>query len=344
MTIEAEGKKPEITNDSVSDALGAADRQFDGKPTSDEAGADALLSGHPAEDASLTPDEETPGQGEGAGGKPKETPPGEKPGEEEPKFTPRFKDQEEAEGKLTEQEQAVGRLATDLEETKSLLLRALANQSGQPAGQPASETIPPEKDFVKTRRREAMSDVEALDPDEEDYKDKVADAQAKADKDIQDHYHKQLKAEVAAEQTDGDSKAAVQVQISEAMKEAGLDPVTDSPDSGMFSHYSNRFQVVGTQLIDTTTKLPVSTQDAINKTVGMVKTYKLNALEEYKVTEAQRKAEEKQDGDQPLGRGSAVPGGSPGQSGDPKDDSEKKWDKPMSLRAVVGNVEAARVI
>lgn len=326
-------EKPKAVKDTLEEALETVDRTFDGEPVSKEEGAgeDSAMSGHPATE-SEEPEKEIEkesGSEEEAG---KETP------EETPKATPKYKSHEEAETAAAEGQRQITKLAMQLQESNDLLLKTLAGQRGEQSPEtPVAPSVPDLAEFVKERRKEVLDEIEKLDPDDNDYKEQVANAQAKADSDILKHYQDIQDANRKAEderRSEEESRANTERantqttinQAQKAMKEAGLNSELDSADSVLFWSLS---QLTPKEKDG----VPVSMDDQIAYCIDAVNKYKNEALDNYKTEEAKRLAEKTQE-DQPLDRGAGGPSR--------KDEGKPEAAKPVTLSSVVDAVTESR--
>jgi len=285
------------------------------------------MSGHPAAES----EEPEPGkEGEPEPGKEGEAEPGkegeETPGEK-PEATPKYKSQEEAEAAAAEGQRQITKFSMELQETKDLLLKALATRESklEEKETPAVESA---ADFMKRTRKEALDAIEALDPDDEGHKDNVAGIQAKADEDILKHYQEESNSLAVQQKEKSEGMQAIVDQAGKAMKDAGLNPERGSEDSVLFWGLA---QITPQQKDGA----PVSMDDQIAHCINAVTKYKNDALDNYKTEEAKRQAEEIQD-DQPLDRGV----GGPLKKGEEKPGPTK----PVTLGSVVDDVMESRVI
>ena len=334
---EAE-EKPQVVKDTLEGVLESTEQRFGDQDVPEEgAGEESSLSGHPASEESEEPEvklgkepgseeEQTP---EGGKEKPEEGEQKPKEGEEgKPPAEPKYKSHEEAEAAALEGQRKITQLSEELQESKDLLLKALAGQRGEPKGtkqeEPSTETV---TDFVKRRRRETLDEIEALDPDDENHKAKVAEIQAKADEDILKRFQADQAEERKRQDAEKSETQKVIDQAETAMKEAGLNALPDSEDSILFW-----------ALTDMAPKRqdgrPLSLEDQIQWTINKTLTYKNQALDSYKAEQARQRAEQAQE-EQPLGRGS---GGPPEKKGKPE------IVKPDTLGSVIEQVAESRVI
>jgi len=316
-------EKPQAVKDTLEEALGSVDRTFDGKAVTEEedAGEEPVMSGHPATELEEPEtDVEKGADSEEVEEAEKETP------EEKPKAESKYKSHEEAEAAAAEGQRQITKLSIQLQEANDLLLKTMARQKAKPEEDesPAVETA---DQFTLRRRRKALDEIEALDPDDEGHKDKVAEIQARADREILKYHQEEIANLEAQKKEESKGVQTVIDQAQKAMREAGLNPETDSPDSAFFWTLA--------QLLRKRGDLPVSIDDQIAMCINEVKKYKNEALENYRTEEAKRRAEERQE-DQPLGRG---------QGGPPKKDEGKpEAAKPVTLGGVLDAVVESRRI
>lgn len=316
-------EKPQPTEDSISQHLSEVDRTFDGKQVTEEEGAEEkdILVGHPAAETSQEEPESEGKQEPGAGEKKDEQ-------HQEP-FKPKYKSQEEAEAAVLEFQRQVTKMGMELQETKDLLLKSLARKEEEP---PVKKEEPVKTAYVYAaeRRKQVLKDIEALNPDDEDHLDKVAEIQAKADQDILDYHRatEQTKQQAEAKQQDDVQKSVNAAET--AMKEAGLK--TD-PESEDFMLFWSMARIAPDEQEGLLLTLDQQIAWAINK----VKAYKMEALEQHKTEEARKRAEKKQEEeDQPIGPGSIIPVTTKKQ--------KPEAEKPASLRSVLNTVSEARVL
>ena len=322
-------KQPPV-QDSLSTALGNANREFDGKSVAVEPEEGPV--GHPAIDAPLDPQLELPLEQPPAQ---TETTPTAEPDPD--KWQPKYKDHQAAEDAVAEAQRKITEQSLKLSETNELLLKEIARKAPEPATTQPVATPAEAVDFVKDCRRKAIDKIESLDPDASDYKDLVATIQADADKDVQGHYRKQDRLDFDARQNEQEAANVTQLAIGKALTSSGLDSAATSVDYMLFNHFANDYTIVGDKLVDQDRSILTQSQ-AIEKTIEKVIKYNQSALEKYKLEQAQKLAAQKQgNSDQPLERGAGGPETIAPQSPPPPV-------KPVTLGGLLDNVQQARVI
>lgn len=241
----------------------------------------------------------------------------------------RFKDHPEAEkgyrelqGKATRAEQRAKTAEVELDRVKNaekIKAEAVATRA----------TI---VEFASTRRAQALDDIDALDPEDKEYRKKAANLLSQADIDIYDHYQAGRTQPAAApaattETASGEGDAAVETEkVTKYVQEKIVAEGFDANDP-LFWQYAGHAPIADEK------GKPTSIDTQIQWAVSQTKQYhdsirtKLKSEDEARVAEEVRK---KQAADIPLGRGTPAGGGTPaGERAKAEDD------KPVSLSDAV---------
>jgi hypothetical protein len=186
-------------------------------------------------------------------------------------------------------------------------------------------------DYAATRRAKALEEIDALDPDDADYRKKAATCLSQADIDIYEHYQTHGRSEApsptAVDTTAGDEPPAADAEnVTKYVQEKIIAEGFEATDP-LFWQYAGHAPITDEK------GRPITLDAQIQWAVSQTKQYhenirtKLKAEDEIRVAEEVRK---KQAADLPLGRGTSA-----GAKGADKGPAAAQEDKPVSLSDAV---------